>query len=96
MTEEICGAETQAGGKCQRQAGWGVNQEKENPENRCKFHLTSRNQDLKKKFLKLLEKDALTIEQAASKIDKDPSTIWHWRQKDNEFDESVREAKKQH
>jgi len=95
MTEEkqTCGdyggKNQRTGEPCGRPAGWGTDQE----EGRCKGHVASKNQALKKEFIEKLESKVIPISKAASEIGRDHSTIWGWRQEDEEFDEQVKEAK---
>lgn len=91
--KELCGAQTGKGTPCQRPVGWGVPEDHDNPGQHCKFHLEERNQELKKRFVELLEEGSKTMQGCAQEIGKDQSTVWKWRQKDPEFDAKVRSAK---
>lgn len=91
---ELCGAELRNGEKCKRKAGWGVSEDQENPNGRCKDHLEGKNEDLKKEFIQELKSGVKSIKKAASNIGRAHNTVWKWRQKDEEFDRKVREAKK--
>ena len=90
---ELCGAELRDGSNCGRPAGWGVPDDKDNPDNRCKDHLEGKNEELKKRFLEILQNEITTIKAAARKIGRAENTLWKWRQGDEEFDKAVREAK---
>ena len=81
------------GEPCTRPAGWGTEKDK----GKCKAHREdklAKNQDIKKKFLDKLKHKVISIKKASEKVGYHPSTIWKWRQKDEEFDMKVREAKR--
>jgi len=86
-----CGAELPDGGRCRKPAGWG----RDTNEGKCKDHVDSKNQTAKKEFLKYLENHVTTVQSAAQHVGKHESTIWKWRQQDEEFDKKVEEAKGQ-
>lgn len=94
--DEVCGKEKENGEDCERPAGWGVNDEQDNPNGFCKDHIPgkeSKNQELKNRFVEILKNEVIPISGAADRIDRDQSTIWKWRQKDEEFDQRVKQAK---
>ena len=94
MTEQICGYSENRDKPCQRQPGWGVEDDQDNPEGLCRDHLAEADGmigDLKKDFIEELKSEVRSISDAASQIDK--STIHRWRKNDPEFDQKVREAK---
>lgn len=90
MSKEICGAKCQDGSKCQRKAGWGT----DNDSGFCKFHLESRNSDIKSKYLEILKDEVISLGKAAQRINRNPSTIRKWRNQDKEFGKKVEEAKR--
>jgi hypothetical protein len=93
MKEEVCGKVTANGEPCTRPAGWGT----DNNEGPCKSHTSEKDskiQDAKKRFIEKLEDGLTTINGAAQAIGYDQSTVYTWRQSDEDFDLRVKEAKR--
>lgn len=89
VSADRCGKPTQSSGLCSREPGWGTDKDS----GPCKFHLDERNNDLKNKFLQILEEEVISIQNAARRIDRNPSTVRKWRYKDEDFDQKVEQAK---
>lgn len=91
---ETCGdygGITADGDPCGRPAGYGT----DNQEGICRDHVDTINQEIKKEYLEILKNDTVSFQEAARRIDRDQSTVWRWRQNDEEFDEQVSAAKEQ-
>lgn len=94
MSKELCGYELENGEKCTRPAGWGTDEDK----GYCKDHTKSKKKTIKKRkenFLETYKNNVITLEKAANQIGLDQSTVWKYRQKDDEFDKKVEQAKEQ-
>lgn len=97
MSQDKCGYQKSDDSKpCGRQAGWGVDEDKDNPEGLCKDHLKLADgqiDSIKKEFCEILREEVTPISKAAKDVGKSHSTITRWRREDEEFDRKVRDAK---
>lgn len=90
--DNICGYEKDNGETCELAAGWGTDQDS----GRCKYHngeADERVNEIKKEFLNELENNVVSISRAAKNVGSSQASIWRYRQKDDEFDRRVEEAK---
>ena len=78
------------GEPCTRPAGWGTDQDG----GRCKNHEAEKVKEVKKEFIEILKDEVTSISNAAKKAGTSVPTIHRLRDKDPEFDQRVREAKK--
>ncbi len=82
-----------AEGPCARKAGWGI---KGRTVGRCKQHDESADANLqasKETFLEAFAKQPRSFKKAAALAGVDQSTVWRWRQSDDDFDKKCEEAK---